>query len=154
MAGLFLCARGLWFVTRPRTQGVSAVCLTARSTLVLVRSTYEPGWNLPCGGLKPGEQPVDAVIRELREEIGLSSFDSIVPLATLEHRPNFKHDFETIFLVTGVEYSGPRNIEIECTGEFPALTLPGDSRHLERRIALCGGAIQEALQARASGPAG
>src|SRR5215475_7033205 len=39
--------------------------------ILLVRHSYVPGWLLPGGGVGRGEPPADAVVRELREEIGL-----------------------------------------------------------------------------------
>lgn len=34
-----------------------------------------PGWQFPQGGILPGEQPCDAMFRELEEEIGLTAAD-------------------------------------------------------------------------------
>ena len=39
--------------------------------VVLVRHSYMAGWRLPGGGVRRGEPPEEAVLRELREEIGL-----------------------------------------------------------------------------------
>ena len=40
--------------------------------VVLVRHSYASGWHLPGGGVGRGEPPEDAILRELREEIGLT----------------------------------------------------------------------------------
>jgi 8-oxo-dGTP pyrophosphatase MutT (NUDIX family) len=39
--------------------------------VLLVYHTYCPNWHLPGGGLKKGEHPADAVIREVYEETGV-----------------------------------------------------------------------------------
>ncbi len=41
--------------------------------LLLVKSSYRNEWNLPGGSVSPGETPYAAAVRELKEEIGLSS---------------------------------------------------------------------------------
>ena len=52
---------------------VGALALVERDdgARLLVRQTYKPGWGLPGGILQRGEYPVDAVVREAREEIGV-----------------------------------------------------------------------------------
>ena len=40
--------------------------------VVLVRHSYATGWHLPGGGVKRGESPEKAVLRELEEELGLT----------------------------------------------------------------------------------
>src|SRR3954453_5276526 len=61
-----------WFVRRPRTFGAHALALTPERRIVLVKLRYAPGWRLPGGGMQPGEDPRTAVLRELREEIGMT----------------------------------------------------------------------------------
>jgi 8-oxo-dGTP pyrophosphatase MutT (NUDIX family) len=40
--------------------------------VVLVRHSYKAGWLLPGGAVGRGEPPGEAILRELREEIGLT----------------------------------------------------------------------------------
>src|SRR3954470_455052 len=58
--------------TRARP-GVHAVALTPEGRIVLVKLRYAPGWRLPGGGMQAREDPREAVLRELREEIGMTS---------------------------------------------------------------------------------
>ncbi|MFF8408137.1 NUDIX domain-containing protein [Streptomyces omiyaensis] len=62
---------------RPR---VSAYALAVREGRMLLTRLSEaspvfaPGvWHLPGGGVEPGEQPVEALAREVREETGLET---------------------------------------------------------------------------------
>nr|MDQ4087857.1 NUDIX domain-containing protein [Pseudomonadota bacterium] len=60
--------RFLWrFTGRPI--GVHAIPITPAGKIVMVKLSYAPLWRLPGGGCKRGEDPKQAVLRELREEI-------------------------------------------------------------------------------------
>jgi len=61
-------ARALW---TPTDLGVLALAEQG-GRVVVVRHSYKSGWMLPGGAVKRGEPPADAVIRELKEEIGLT----------------------------------------------------------------------------------
>ncbi|MGL4173852.1 MAG: NUDIX hydrolase [Actinomycetota bacterium] len=51
---------------------VGAVCLLERDgRLLMLRQPHRVGWSLPGGLLDRGESAADAVVREVREEIGV-----------------------------------------------------------------------------------
>jgi 8-oxo-dGTP pyrophosphatase MutT (NUDIX family) len=65
----FMTARAVW---APTAMGVAGAVLDDRGRVLLVKHRYNPGWRLPGGGVDRGEPPQDAVLRELREEVGLT----------------------------------------------------------------------------------
>jgi ADP-ribose pyrophosphatase YjhB (NUDIX family) len=116
--------RGIWFVWRPSVRGVLAVPLTPEGRVVLVRLTYARGWHLPGGGIKRGEEPAAAVLRELREEIGLVAHGEVLWVGEFEHRPDHRRGTSTLFLVQGVRYAPRRSLEIEEIAAFDPAALP------------------------------
>jgi 8-oxo-dGTP pyrophosphatase MutT (NUDIX family) len=116
-----------WIVRRPRTFGAHALALTPERRIVLVKLRYAPGWRLPGGGRGEHEDPRNAVLRELREEIGLVSHGRVGFGAELEQRPDFKRDLASILVVEDVRYRPRRwSWEVEAICEAPIDALPTD----------------------------
>lgn len=59
-------------VLNPVDLGAIAVVEQA-GKVVLVRHSYKSGWLLPGGAVEHNEPPAEAIVRELREEIGLTT---------------------------------------------------------------------------------
>lgn len=115
----------VWFIRRPRTFGAHALALTPEGKAILVRLRYAPGWRLPGGGRAEVEDPRDAVLRELREEIGMTGHGEVQLAAELEERPDFKHDLASLLVVRDVRYQPHRwSWEVEKIIEVPLDALP------------------------------
>ena len=127
MNGLHLALRATWFVRRPRTMGAHALALTPSGKLILVKLRYAVGWRIPGGGRNAGEDAKIAMLRELREEIGLTSHGEVQWACDLEHEIDFKRDLSSLFIVRDVRYQPPRwSWEIEDWLECPIEQLPPD----------------------------
>ena len=61
-----------WFVRRPVIYG-SYVAVWHDRRLLVIRNSYRKRLSLPAGGLRRGEAPVDAAVRELGEEVGIAA---------------------------------------------------------------------------------
>ncbi len=126
--------RLFWFVTRPATLGAHALALTPERKVVLVKLRYAPGWRVPGGGRSPGEDPVDAAIRELREEIGLVSHGDARLARDFEESVDFRRDTASLVVVRDVRYRPQRwNWEVERVCETELDSLPDDISPASRR---------------------
>ncbi|MGA9582646.1 MAG: NUDIX domain-containing protein [Allosphingosinicella sp.] len=131
--------RFVWKVTGPGRAGVHAVPLTGQGKVVLVLLTYAPGWRLPGGGRKRREAPEAAMLRELREEIGLVGHGSIERLEDMGPDPALPGDRSALFLVRGIVYRPRRTLEVEEVREFDPHRLPDEvTRWTAAVIERCG----------------
>ena len=116
-----------WLVRRPRTFGAHALALTPEGKVILVKLRYAPGWRLPGGGRAEREDPRAAVLRELREEIGLVSHGEVRLAGELEDSADYKRDLASLLIVRDVRYAPkPWSWEIEAIREAPLDEPPPD----------------------------
>jgi 8-oxo-dGTP pyrophosphatase MutT (NUDIX family) len=116
-----------WFVRQPRTFGAHAIALTPAGRIVLVKLRYAEGWRLPGGGRKEVESPEAAVVREFKEEIGMTAYGDILRACDLEEATDFKRDLASLLIVRDVEYQPPRwSWEVEDILETSIDDLPAD----------------------------
>ena len=116
-----------WRMRRPRTFGAHALAFTPDRGIVLVKLRYAAGWRLPGGGRREDEDPRDAVLRELREEIGMTSHGAVRLACELDESADFKRDLASLLIVEDVRYSPPRwSWEIEQVREAAIDALPDD----------------------------
>ncbi len=121
-------------VARPITVGVRAV-LVREGQVLLVRHTYQDHWYLPGGGVKRGETLIEALKRELQEEIGAIP-ENVELLGVYSNFYERKSDHVTVFVCTAFELGDTRDGEIEARAFFaPDALPPGASPGTRRRIA-------------------
>lgn len=62
-----------WRLAQVRLQGSRVLALDESGQVLLIRHSYGSGnWMLPGGGIARGEDPLNAALRELAEETGLT----------------------------------------------------------------------------------
>jgi len=129
-----LALRADWFVRRPRTHGAHALALTPDREVILVKLRYASGWRLPGGGRDAAEPAEEAVLRELREEIGMTAHGKVTLAIELDETADFKRDLASLLVVEDVEYVPHRfSWEIERVIEAPLDSLPSDLSPRARR---------------------
>ena len=71
VAAFWLSWPALWLYLRG-TKRTRVVVVSGKNNILLVKGWYGAGqWGLPGGGVKRGETPVQAAMREIEEETGL-----------------------------------------------------------------------------------
>lgn len=126
LTGLHSLLRAGWFLRRPKTFGAHALALTPQGKLILVRLRYAPGWRLPGGGRHPDEPPLDAALRELREEIGMTSHGEAKAARDVEESVYSKRDTASLVIVRDVRYRQRWSWEVEKVREVRLDALPAD----------------------------
>jgi 8-oxo-dGTP pyrophosphatase MutT (NUDIX family) len=127
-------AHKLWMrLARPLTLGVRVI-LACEGGVVLVRHTYQPGWQLPGGGVKRGETLDAAARREVAEEVGLRAGRMrLMGMFTNFHE--FKSDHVAVFACDEFDLAAlrPDLLEIAEARIFPLSALPDELSPGHRR---------------------
>jgi len=111
-------------VTHTRfTVTAGAVIFNDKGEVLLLKHLFRvgSGWGLPGGFLEVDEQPIDAVRRELHEEVGLELDDVEVFAARSFRRPR---QVEVIFRGRANGAVAPRSMEVERAEWFAMSALP------------------------------
>ena len=119
----------------PVALGVNALVLDQAGRVLLVRHGYQPGWQLPGGGVDPGETPAFAIRRELEEEIGLEC-GAVVLVGHYARKVLWMGHMVVLYRIDGASIDFRRNLEIrEIVWADPAAPPPDTTPATLRRLA-------------------
>lgn len=126
-----------WFLARrPMTLGARGVVYDeAAKAVFLIEHTYVPGWQLPGGGVEPGETMLQALARELGEEGNIELTGPPILRSIHQNRHATKRDHVAVYLVTRFRQTAPKlpDREIKGAGFFALDALPDDTTPGTRR---------------------
>jgi ADP-ribose pyrophosphatase YjhB (NUDIX family) len=104
--------------------------------VVLVRHSYAAGWHLPGGGVKRGEAPEKAVLRELKEELGLTWSSEPEFVGIFTRKVWLATNVIALYRVREARFDFKPNLEIrEVVLAEPESPPPGTARGVRRRLA-------------------
>ncbi len=105
------------------TVTVGAVIVDGSGQVLLLKHRFRPGsgWGIPGGFIEAGEQPEDALRRELREEVGLE----LENLKILKIRSFAKQNqIEIVFRSQAAGTAEPQSLEVKKACWFKPESLP------------------------------
>lgn len=112
--------------TQPRFQVTAgAVVINEEGRVLLLKHVFRPGsgWGVPGGFLEKGEQPEEAIRRELREETGLELESAELAFIRAHKRPA---RVEIIYRCRARGEVSVKGYEIKSGEWFPVDRLPQD----------------------------
>ena len=117
------------------TVGVKGIVVDPDNKVLLVKHTYAPGWHFPGGGVDHNETPIDAVKRELMEEVGIYTEEEPKLMGVYHHQLLRVDDFPLVYIVRRYTQKSVSSPEIEecqwyALGDIPADTTPATRRRL------------------------
>jgi FlaA1/EpsC-like NDP-sugar epimerase/8-oxo-dGTP pyrophosphatase MutT (NUDIX family) len=124
-----------FLLRRPMTLGVRAIVVNDKQEVMLVRHRYEPGWQLPGGGVESGESPLEALRRELMEEVSLRITKVDRFLGVFFNSEVSRRDHVMVYLVSSFQECRrlEASHEIGEHGFFPLNNLPPETTAGTRR---------------------
>lgn len=121
-------------IATPVAMGVCAI-VECGGRVVVVRHSYLPGLHLPGGGVDRGEHPAAAIVREMREEIGLVHSAPPQFVGLFIHKVGLVTNHIALYRLAEAEFSFRPGLEIrECRLIDPANPPDGVSGATRRRL--------------------
>jgi len=127
-----------WRWARGMTLGVRGLVIDSDKRIFLVTHTYVSGWQLPGGGVEPGETVAEALARELLEEGNIEIREPPILHGIFFNSRVSQRDHVVLFVVRSFrqERAPAPNREIAVHGFFSLDALPENTTKATRaRIA-------------------
>lgn len=114
------------------TVTAGAVIFNDQKQVLVLKHRFRAGsgWGMPGGFIEPGEQPIEALRRELREEIGLEVEDVELFAVRSFKKPK---QVEVLFRARANANVKPLTMEVERAEWFSIDSLPEGLPHDQRR---------------------
>ena len=120
----------------PVAFGVLAIVDDETGRVLLVRHSYQPGWHLPGGGVGAAEPPAEAILRELREEVGLIESAAPELIGIFTRRLGWVTNVIALYRVPRARIAFKPNTEIrEILWADPRALPDGTTRGARHRLA-------------------
>jgi 8-oxo-dGTP diphosphatase len=126
---------GVWLAEPRFTVTAGAVVVDGEGSVLLLKHAFRKGsgWGIPGGFMEKGEQPEEAIRRELREEAGLEVEDArLVAVRTIRGA----QQVEILFLARARDSADARaaSAEVSAVGWFGRDALPPELSKDQRRL--------------------
>ncbi len=120
----------------PVAFGVLAIVDAEAGCVLLVRHSYQPGWHLPARGVGAAEPPAEAILRELKEEVGLVESGAPELVGIFTRRLGWVTNVIALYRVPQARIAFKPNTEIrEILWADPHALPDGTVRGTRRRLA-------------------
>jgi ADP-ribose pyrophosphatase YjhB (NUDIX family) len=96
----------------PVALGAHALLIDKQGRVGLARHSYMPGLSFPGGGVKRGEPPEHAILRELREELGDVRSDPPALFSLYTRKSGWATNVVALYLVKNAEVEFRKNLEV------------------------------------------
>ena len=120
----------------PAVMGANAIVVDRDGKVVLARHSYMTGLSLPGGGVKRAEPPLQAILRELSEEIGVVRSDPPEMFGIYTRHTGWATNVIVVYRLMNAEVEFKANFEVrEIVRVDPAAPPPEATPGTRRRLA-------------------
>jgi len=131
----YLALQPYWLLTSPKVVGSKVVVLHTDHVLLLRHSYARRGvWDLPGGFVHPGERAIDAVYRELREELDTEPLTLRCICRESVINDHKRETLLTFAVTVATREVTPSPAEIDRAEWFPVGELPEHASAFVRRM--------------------